>query len=479
MGDADRLRGCGKVRTFDRMTLVKSRARWLGPSAAAGTLLLAAGCADDSKPLNTFEPEGPRAEQIADLGNFIYLSAAVVGAVVVLGGLYAMLRFRVKPHDFDPDDLPEQVHGNPKLEWGWTAVPAVFLAIVAVFTVFSIWDLEEANAGGGGIINGGELDVMVIGQQWWWEYRYDIDGDGFFEDVDGDGFTGTTDEWDDDDAEWPLEIALDDDDVSVANELVIPAGEQVDLVITSRDVIHSFWIPRLNGKRDAVPGRLHSWNFTADVPGEYTGWCTEYCGLSHARMRMNVIALDRDTFDQWLLNQATTADIPPDGSDAAAGREIFQQQCASCHIVWEEGLGQDAIYTGTRNEGVPERQGRDFEAPLASKAAPNLTHFATRSVMAGAIFSTYAGLDANDNDLNTDGENYEVLLDYLNLPDAIPEDDDQVGELRWNRAQLKRWIANAPGQKDMAPDDLRGMPAFPGLTDEDLDNLLAYLATLD
>jgi cytochrome c oxidase subunit 2 len=453
-------------------------------SVRAGLTLLAAlllaACADDDKPLNTFEPEGPRAQMIDDLMRPIWWIAGAIGLAVVGGGIVLAIRNRVKPEDFDPDDLPEQVHGNPTLEWGWTAAPAVLLAVISVFTVFAIWDLEERNEPGGGLACGdGELDVMVIGQQWWWEYRYDIDCDGFLEDVDGDGFQNTTDEWDTDDAEWPIEIALDDDDVSVANELVIPAGQQVDLVITSRDVIHSFWIPRLNGKRDAVPGRLHTWNFTADEPGEYTGWCTEYCGLSHARMRMNTIALPQDEFNDWIANQSTTAEVPAEGSEAAAGRELFQQQCASCHIVWEEGIGQDALYTGERNEGDAERQGRDFVAPLAAKAAPNLTHFATRSVMAGAIYSTYVGLDANDNDLNQGQPNAQYLDEYLNLAEFIPEDDDELGELRWNRAQLKRWIRNAPSQKDMAPDDLRGMPAFPGLTDDDLDNIIAYLATLD
>ncbi|NNE95543.1 MAG: cytochrome c oxidase subunit II [Acidimicrobiales bacterium] len=466
------------------MTLVKSRTiSGRAASLRAGLTLFAAlalaACADEEKPLNTFEPEGPRAEMIDDLMRPIWWIAGVIGVLVVGGGIVLAIRNRVKPEDYDPEDLPEQVHGNPTLEWGWTAAPAVLLAGISVFTVLAIWDLEEANDPGGYLDGEGELDVMVIGQQWWWEYRYDIDGDGFFEDVDGDGFPNSTDEWDPDDAEWPLEIALDDDDISVANELVIPAGQQIDLTITSRDVIHSFWIPRLNGKRDAVPGRLHSWNFTAEEPGEYTGWCTEYCGLSHARMRMNTIALPPDEFDEWIANQATTADIPAAGSEAAAGRELFQQQCASCHIVWEEGIGQDPLYTGERNEGDADRQGRDFEAPLTAKAAPNLTHFATRSVMAGAIYSTYVGLDANDNDLNEGQENAQYLDDYLDLPSFIDESDDELDELRWNRAQLKRWIKNAPSQKDMAPDDLRGMPAFPGLSDDDLDHLIAYLATLD
>ena len=108
--------------------------------------------------------------------------------------------------------------------------------------------------------------VEVIGQQWWWEYRYDIDDDGQF------------------------------DDIVTANDLVIPAGREVALTITARDVIHSFWVPRLNGKRDAVPNRDHPWKLEADEPGEFVGQCTEYCGLSHAEMRIKAIALTEDDF---------------------------------------------------------------------------------------------------------------------------------------------------------------------------------------
>ncbi len=477
---------CESARTGENMTLVKSRTISLKglrtPAILGSGALFLAACADESKPLNTFNPEGPRAEAIDNLMAPIWWLAYVIGFLVVIGGVVLAVKNRVKPEDFDYDDLPEQVHGNPTLEWAWTAAPAILLAGISWLTVNAIWDLEDRNTPGGGIAacgSEGDLDVLVIGQQWWWEYRYDVDCDGFFEDVDGDGFANSTDVWDDHDAEWPLEIALDDDDVSVANELVIPAGQQIDLTITSRDVIHSFWVPRLNGKKDAVPGRLHFWNFEADAPGEFTGWCTEYCGLSHARMRMNTIALPQAEFDEWLANQSNVADIPSEGSEAAAGRETFQQQCASCHIVWEEGIGKDLSYTGERNDGDPERQGRDFEASeLAALAAPNLTHFASRSVMAGAIYSTYVGLDANDNDLS-DPDKRAILDAYNELAEEIDADDDTRDSLRWNRAQLKRWIKNAPSQKDMDPEAGLGMPAFPGLSDEDVDNIIAYLATLD
>ncbi len=430
--------------------------------AALGLFLSA--CADD-KPLNTFEDRGPRAKQLNDLMYpWIWGIMALVFVLVVFGGIALTIKNRVAPEDFDPDDLPEQVHGNPKLEWGWTAVPAVILAVISIPTIITIWSLEETNDernADSTTLCDGPLDVMVIGQQWWWEYRYDTNCNGFFEDVNGDGVV------DDTDKEWPLEIALDDDDLVVANQLVIPTGEQVDLIITSRDVIHSYWIPRLNGKRDAVPGRIHTWNIEADAPGEYNGWCTEYCGLSHARMRMSAVALTPAEFQDWLAEQTAPADIPNEEADHLAweGRQLFQNNCASCHVVTEDENDPD---------DVAFDYGQDFEASLAARAAPNLTHFASRTVFAGAIFSQYRGVDADDDDLFT----------KLGLTDDDPANDipyTELGEsgLQLNEVQLRRWISNAPSMKAMDPDNLLGMPAFPQLTEEDLEALVAYLETLD
>ena len=319
--------------------------------------------------------------------------------------------------------------------------------------VQTIWDLEVEN-------EDGEPDIMVIGQQWWWEYRYDIDQDGFFVDANEDG---VVDEKDD---ELPLEISLDPDDVVTATELVIPAGQQVDLLLTSRDVIHSFWIPRLNGKRDTVPGRWHTWSLEADEPGKYTGWCTEYCGLSHARMRMSAIALSEEDYAEWLANQAKPAEIPTD-EEALAGRELFLNNCQRCHVISDG----DIAYGDNYNS----------EIALVSKAAPNLTHFATRSSFAGAIFGVYAGGPGDSTDPNDDALDPD---DYLRLAE-LSKDPTTLDDYRLNAAQLKRWIANAPSQKAMAPDPVaetglgRGMPAFTDLSDEQLDQIVAYLATLD
>ena len=105
--------------------------------------------------------------------------------------------------------------------------------------------------------------------------------------------------------------------------MVIPVGEPVNLDVTSRDVIHSFWIPALNGKRDAVPGRHHPLTLQADDPGSYWGQCTEFCGLSHANMRMLVRAVSADDFQIWESNQKKAAVEPAAGSQAAAGKSVF------------------------------------------------------------------------------------------------------------------------------------------------------------
>ncbi|MGH1493789.1 MAG: cytochrome c oxidase subunit II [Acidimicrobiales bacterium] len=429
-----------------------------GKLSAVGLMaVFAAACADD-KPLNTFEPRGPSAERIDNLMNFIWIIMAVVFVLVIGGAILLTIKNRVKPEDYDPEDLPAQTHGNTPLELAWTIAPAILLAIISIPMVQEIWNLEEENDPNTG------LDVMVIGQQWWWEYRYDVDGDGFFVDANGDGFADP--DFEGADAELPLDLILDPDDIVTANELVIPAGQQVDLVLTSRDVIHSYWIPRLNGKRDTVPGRWHTWSVEADEPGKYTGWCTEYCGLSHARMRMSAVALSDEDFAIWWDNQTQLADIPTD-EEALAGRELFMNNCQRCHVINDGDMAYDDNYTS--------------DIALVAKAAPNLTHFATRATFAGGIYGVYAGGEDGGTDPNDDALNAD---DYIHLSELAVDPTD-LDDYRWNSAELKRWISNAPSRKAMASDPIeetglgRGMPAFTDLSDEQLDQIVAYLATLD
>ena len=365
-------------------------------------LLVAAGCASDA-PLDTLDPQGPAARSIDNLLNPVLVIAGVVFLFVELGIVFLVIRFRRRKDD-DGEELPAQTHGNLVLELGWTILPAVILAFVAVGTLATLFDLnqEAENA----------LEIDVVGQQWWWDFQYDVDGDGEY-------------------------------DFRTPNEMVIPAGTPIDLDITSMDVIHSFWIPALNGKKDAVPGRHHTWSLEADEPGTYWGQCTEYCGLSHANMRMRVIALPQDQFDAWLANQVEPAEAAT--GDAVAGEELFTSTCTSCHQV--RGLNDD--YTG---------------AATVSGTAPELTHLMTRSTFAGSLFRLYA--QADDDDLST-------FYDHL------------AEEGTFNRVQLEAWLRDPPAEKPMYADTAtlngalpRGMPNL-GLTEEQIDQLVAYLQTLD
>lgn len=396
-----------------RSLLSSVRARTFGLLVVAGLAL--AGCGGiEERPQTTFDARGPAADKILGLTNLTLIMAGVVFVLVQGAVLFIIWKFRARKDD-DPDQLPEQLHGNTKLEIGWTALPAVILAFLAVFTVSTILDLAE---------DPGEeaLQVRVVGQQWWWAYDYDLDGDGVYadDDVIGDGI------------EAPEEYETD---IETATELVIPVGRPVYLSIQSRDVIHSYWIPALNGKKDAVPGRTHYLSMEATEPGTYIGQCTEYCGLSHAYMRQVVHALPQDEYDAWVERQTQEA-TEPQGPEEQAGQELFEGRCASCHLI--EGVNTDTY------EGADQESG----------AAPNLTHFASRAYYSGGKFRLW-----ND----TDGSE---IVDW----------DEIGGEL--DRNQLEAWLRNPPGEKPMAPDDFRGMPNL-GLSEADIDSLVAYLTSLD
>jgi len=353
-----------------------------------------ASCAQDA-PLDTLEPNGPKARAIDNLQNPVFAIGGVVFLAVNLGILFVAWKFKRRKDD--DGTLPPQLHGNTKLELGWTILPALLLAGIGVASVLTLLDLEEKPDD--------SMKVTVIGQQWWWEYRYDVDGDG-------------------------------EDDIVTANDLVIPAGRNVDLSIESRDVIHSFWIPALNGKRDAVPGRAHPLQMEADDPGIYWGQCTEFCGLSHGFMQMRVVALPEDEYSAWQENQLQGAQAP-EGELAQQGLETFRTSCNACHLVSGPGGNQD-IYNG---------------ASQVSGAAPNLTHFASRGVFAGAMFDLW---------VDTDGSG-EI-------------EPDEIGG-RLNVADLEAWLRNPPDEKPMSP-PTRGMPDL-DLSEDQIDALVAYLETLE
>jgi cytochrome c oxidase subunit 2 len=351
-----------------------------------GLTVFLASCANGR--LDATKPKGNNARDIDFVMRLSGWMAVAVGIFVAVAVVVAMVKLRARSDD-DPDDLPEQVHGNKKAEITWTLIPVGMLVFLGVMTLPTIFDLNEKGDG---------RTIKVEGQQWWWQFSYDTDGDGEY------------------------------DDIVTANEIVIPVGEEVNLEIYSNDVIHSFWVPQLNGKRDAVPGRVHHWKISADEPGIYYGECVEFCGLSHANMQIRAVVLDQSDFDAWLEAQQADSDIPTSGA-ALDGFELFAANCTSCHVVG--------------NADPRFQAAADGKANLLAGVAPNLTHLMSRTSFAGALFELY----------NDDGS--------LNVAD------------------LREWIRNAPENKPMAPDNGQGMISFAEvLSEEDLDDIIAYLQTL-
>jgi cytochrome c oxidase subunit II len=288
--------------------------------------LLVAGCASDA-PQDSLKPAGPYARKIDDLFKPVFLIAVAVFVLVEMLILVAVIKFRRRADD-DGTEEPHQLHGNTRLEIGWTILPAVILLGVGAFTLPVLFELNEKPDDA--------LTVEVTGQRYWWAYDYQPQDDF--------GITSK---------------------ITTANELHIPAGTPVYLKLRSKDVIHSFWAPRLNGKRDVVPGRLQTWIIEADEPGVYSGQCAEFCGTSHANMRLKVVAHGASSWEQWVQANEAPATKPAPGSAAAAGFDLFQQKgCSGCHRV----------------NGVWEEVSAD------NPSAPNLTKLFLRDCFAGCIY---------------------------------------------------------------------------------------------
>ena len=174
--------------------------------------------------------------------------------------------------------------------FGGIIVPVVILAVLAVVTVTTTKALRSPHRG--------ELRIEVVGKRWWWDVNYP------------------------------------DARVLTANEIHIPTGRPVDLVLTSDNVIHSFWVPQLAGKVDMIPGQTNHLRLQASTPGTYRGQCAEYCGLQHAKMSLLVIADPPADFDRWLTRRSSGAGLTPTSEQAAQGELVFMREtCAGCHTV--------------------------------------------------------------------------------------------------------------------------------------------------
>jgi cytochrome c oxidase subunit 2 len=260
-----------------------------------------------SFPQSTLYPKGDFAHLVDKLFRTTLFWAILVFVLVEFALIVVIFKFRGKPDDPEP----KQVHGNTMVEVIWTAIPALVLAMIAVPTVRTIFRTYEVPRGDG------VLQVEVIGHQWWWEFRYP-------------------------------ELGL-----TTANELHVPVGRTVALKMVTQDVLHSFWIPQLAAKRDIFSNRSTTLWFKAEEAGDYPGQCAEFCGLEHARMAFQVIAVAPEAFDGYIARlQSSGARAAAAVPDTTAGAQLFMMKgCIGCHSLDATkpmGIGPNLAGIGSR-----------------------------------------------------------------------------------------------------------------------------------
>jgi cytochrome c oxidase subunit 2 len=279
---------------------------------------------------STLDPvPGSAAWSIDELGLVLYIGAALILAIVSAMALVGVL------------SGPRTVNARRWLVVGGLVLPGVLL--VALF-------VRALHVGNALVAGPGDdaLRIHVIGKQWWWEVRYE-NGDG-------------------------------GPDVVLANELHIPLGRPVEILLGSSDVIHSFWIPSLAGKVDMIPGRTTRLTLRGDRAGVFRGQCAEYCGAQHALMAFYAVVEPVERFDAWLAGQARPARLSADPQMQLGHDLFFRGGCAACHTI-----------RGTA---------------AAGRLGPDLTHVGSRRTLAagtlGNHVGTLAGWIAGPQDLKPD-----------------------------------------------------------------------------
>jgi cytochrome c oxidase subunit 2 len=247
--------------------------------------------------------------------------ASVVVFVIVQGVLiYAVIRFRRRPNQ----PAPHPTHGNTKLEIAWTIMPAIILAVIAVPTLTTIADFAKKPGPG-------SMTVHVIGHQWWWEFDY------------------------------PAQNFV------VADEMHIPINTTIEVDLSSADVIHSFWMPKLAGKQDVVPNQNNHLSFKATELGTFSGQCAEFCGAQHAHMAFDVVVQSKSDFDAWVAQMKQPAANAPKDDLAQKGKQVFfTAGCVGCHTI-----------DGAELNGVQ----------AMGKIGPNLTNVGSRGLIAGGVLT--------------------------------------------------------------------------------------------
>lgn len=304
-----------------------------------GGLTLLAQVASQADKTSIFAPSSPPAESIRQLAILVFVVSLFIFLIVEGVLFYALWRFRRKKDDTAAE--PPQVYGSQPIEIAWTAAPALVVFVLVLVTTRTLWEVEtnapEPKA------NDQTTFVTVIGHQWWWEYVYEnYDGQPL-------GFITANE------LHIPASDALSPGGVRLAGST--GASRPVYFKLESADVVHSFWIPRLAGKTDLIPGITNQTWFETAESGLFLGQCAEYCGAEHAGMLLRVVVESPEDFAAWLENQARPA---VNDEAVAEGRELFlSQSCVNCHRI-----------RGTTAAGT---------------YAPDLTHLMSRETLASGL----------------------------------------------------------------------------------------------
>jgi cytochrome c oxidase subunit 2 len=415
--------------------------------------LLLAACGQDKYPDSIFHHRTDFNRDVDFL--FKILIYAGTGVFIFVEGILVLtlIRFRRRPNQPEP----KHVHGNTALEITWTVIPLLILMLIAIPTVRTIFKTQAT-------ARSDALQVEVIGHQWWWEFRYPQ-----FTTAGANGRVDT---------------------VVTANELYLPIGRTVNFTLKSRDVIHSFWVPALAGKRDVVSNHTNYLWYTPDSSGVnvWNGACVEYCGTSHANMRFKAFTVSEADFNSWIAHQQTmaqslaapAANVPAANAPAAsapgaavaaapanaaaqvaqAGFVSFPRDRMPGYTVPQTPLPVGLAYDDNALPGGNAASGEKLVTTgiciachairgvptMVAIMGPNLTHLASRTTIAGGIYPNDA-------------------------------------------RHLARWVKNANAMKpgvtmptfglgEYDPVTLKGPVKLGGFTDQQIADIVAYLQSL-
>lgn len=435
----------------------KHRLRRFAPLGAAAALALALVACAESYPNTTFTPHSEYGRAIDLLWDRLLLWGTIVFVLVEAALIFIVIKYRRRD-----DTIPPQTHGNTRLEILWTLIPAVILAFIAVPTVRTIFETQAKPVGD-------VLQVHVIGHQWWWEFKYPQ-----YTIARGDSMTLSSGE----------KIARVDT-LTTANELYVPTGRTVNLQLNTADVIHSFWVPQLAGKRDLISNHTNYIWFTPDRETPTTVWngfCTEYCGSSHANMRFRVYTVTTEQFASWTQHQLQVAvfgaDAPrTDTTGAGAVKTIpAVNMAASTAPALGYTFPADKMPSYTvPNTPIPA--GLEMPAGLTGDAARGALLFKTAfgSWTACIACHTVKGVQGA---AGMTGPNLTHVGSRNTIASALYRNDAK---------HLFAWIKNAPVMKpgSIMPtiganlyDPVKKQKVTGGLTDQQIADIVAYLQAL-